>query len=283
MSERVCVVAILRDELKFVDEWLAYHRLLGIDHFYLYDDETDGALERHIAPHGQYATVIPWYDRHQQRAGRNKQVKAYIHSLSEVRGGFDWVCFLDVDEFVVLRRHEDIKTYLGQFPDAASVSLFWRMFGHNGHFNDPPGLVTTYLTRRRRRSGRQYKTFSRPSAIESITSAHQCVLRPGNRRLDANGVSFHSDAFETDPDGERFSAYVNHYYCRSFTRWMDRPRRGATTNGENLPGELWKSDPDKCLRVFVEEVAVHLNEHPDDTLAAYEDAIDNYLTGLCRP
>lgn len=85
----LCIVAILRDELKFVDEWLAYHRLLGVDHFFLYDDDPDGRLAGHISPHRGYATVIPWHDRHEQYSGRNKQTKAYSHSLALIRGEFD--------------------------------------------------------------------------------------------------------------------------------------------------------------------------------------------------
>ncbi len=33
----ICAVAIVRDENPFLDEWIAYHHLLGIDHFFLYD------------------------------------------------------------------------------------------------------------------------------------------------------------------------------------------------------------------------------------------------------
>jgi hypothetical protein len=29
----ICVVAILKDEGRFLEEWLAYHRLIGVDHF----------------------------------------------------------------------------------------------------------------------------------------------------------------------------------------------------------------------------------------------------------
>lgn len=276
----VCIVAILRDERKFVDEWLAYHRLLGIDHFYLYVDEPGNALARHVAPHRHYTTVVPWYRRHKRLPGRNKQVKAYTHSLPEIRSRFDWACFLDLDEFIVLRQHADIKAYLDQFPVQASIVLFWRMFGDNGYFNDPRGLVTASLTRRKRQSGRQYKSLTRTDKIESIESAHQCRLTPGCRHFDANGEPFCPDAFAMDGDGEFFPAYVNHYYCRSFRRWMDRPRRGATTDGEDLESEKWKSDPKECFRLFVKKVSTEFNERLDESLVTHEEAINDYLVEL---
>ena len=32
--ETVCLAAILKYEEPFLDEWIVYHRMLGIDHFY---------------------------------------------------------------------------------------------------------------------------------------------------------------------------------------------------------------------------------------------------------
>jgi hypothetical protein len=200
--------------------------------------------------------------------------------LPEIRDKFDWVCFLDIDEFIGLRRHSDVKAYLSDFPDAAAVSLFWRMFGHNGHFHDPTHLVTTSLTRRRRQSGRQYKTFTRPAYIQSIESAHYCSLRPGSHRLDANGNPFHDGAYESDENGEIYPAYVNHYYCRSFSRWMDRPRRGTVAEDRKSSSERWKQEPERCLRAFVETVALDFNEYHDDSLARYEQQILEYLDRL---
>jgi hypothetical protein len=37
--DTVCLAAILKEEDSFVEEWVAYHRLLGVDHFYLYDND----------------------------------------------------------------------------------------------------------------------------------------------------------------------------------------------------------------------------------------------------
>lgn len=43
--ETVCLAAILKYEEPFLDEWIVYHRMLGIDHFYLYDDNPDFLCE----------------------------------------------------------------------------------------------------------------------------------------------------------------------------------------------------------------------------------------------
>ncbi len=74
--ESVCVVAILRDELPFLHEWLSYHRILGVDHFILYDDDPALPLKAFVAPHASYVTVVDWHGKSSAMPGRNRQTKA---------------------------------------------------------------------------------------------------------------------------------------------------------------------------------------------------------------
>ena len=34
----LAICAIFRDEAPFLDEWIAFHRLMGVEHFFLYDN-----------------------------------------------------------------------------------------------------------------------------------------------------------------------------------------------------------------------------------------------------
>ena len=57
LADTVCLAAILKDEDPFVEEWVAYHRLLGVDHFYLYDNDPRQTLSEILALHRDYVTV----------------------------------------------------------------------------------------------------------------------------------------------------------------------------------------------------------------------------------
>src|SRR4029077_11784689 len=103
-ARTLCIVAILRDETRFIDEWLAYHRVLGADHFVLYDDDPALPLRDFVAPHADYVTVVDWFGRSDHLPGRNRQTKAYTHAVGSVAGAYEWVAFIDVDEFIVLRK-----------------------------------------------------------------------------------------------------------------------------------------------------------------------------------
>ena len=50
MGDKVAVVVIARDEKPFLDEWLVYHRRLGVDHFFVYDDEPDLSISGFLKP-----------------------------------------------------------------------------------------------------------------------------------------------------------------------------------------------------------------------------------------
>ena len=95
----VCVAAILKDEDAFVEEWVAYHRLLGVDHFYLYDDDPRQPLKKLLARHRDYVTVHPWLIGHDDARypGRTKQIKAYAHCLAYEAFRYTWVAFIDGD------------------------------------------------------------------------------------------------------------------------------------------------------------------------------------------
>jgi hypothetical protein len=276
---RIAVVAIARNEKPFLDEWLLYHRLVGIDHFFIYDDDPVPNLQEFLRPHEAYATIIHWHDKHQAFPGQrgDRQTKAYVHALECHLAGYDWVAFIDLDEFLVFRKHANIKSFLASLGTIPAVALNCHIFGHNGHYTDPEGLVTSTHTRRRLHLGRTSKCINRCDAIAGIESVHRCKLKHG-RLVDANGRPFTKDPYPEKAD----IAHVNHYQCKSFARWMDRPARGDACDVPALPENSWKSTKDGCLRRFVETVALNHNEHVDEYMLQYKDFLERAIRTI-RP
>lgn len=273
----VCMVAIVRDELPFLDEWLAYHRLLGVSHFILYDDDPKLPLEHFLAKHSAYVTVVPWYGKSGDFPGLTRQTKAYTHALERLRGKWEWVGFLDIDEFLVLKEHSQVADYLGSL-GCDSVTLHWHVFGHNGFYNTPDQFITAALTRRMLRPGRSFKSISRVASIEQIPDAHTCVLTAGSRRVDGNGRPFRKRLYP----GKTDVAWINHYICRSFLHWMARPERGSVIDDvvEKFPKNGWKHDRDRCLETFVKVIAREANEHVDTHMLRFEKPMKDYLHSL---
>jgi hypothetical protein len=272
----VCLVAIVKGDGPFIEEWVAYHRLLGVHHFVLYDNDPELPLRPLLEAFESFVTVVPWSgDPTAGWPGRNLQTKTYTHALTKLTD-YRWVTFLDVDEFIVLRRHESLPAFLSAFRDVGSVRLNWHVFGHNGYYEDPSGLITPALTRRMAAPSGRTKAISRPEAVGRITSAHSCRLKRGWRTVDANGRTYSDDLYP----GKTDVAHVNHYQCRSFLSWMRRVERGDVSfDRSDVPSEhAWRLDEDLCLRQFVETVARDKNELVDEHMCRFESAILEYLT-----
>ncbi len=271
---RVCLAAILKDEERFIDEWIVYHRMLGIDHFFLYDDNPAFPLREFLKPYREYVTIVDWCGMDKKFPGRCNQTKAYTHALENYACNYDWVLYLDGDEFVVLYKHENIQDFLAEFDKYAAVALNWHVFGHNGHYNNPKGLITSSLTRRMLYPGKSVKSFTRPQYVQEIWSPHFCNLKHGKK--------FYTNSYDSGNAGyhkRKIIACINHYQCRSFKNWMDMPKRGnAMSDADDLSPEKnkWRYEEEACLRQFVETVAKDKNEYVDEYMLKYREFLENH-------
>jgi len=276
---RVCIVAILKDEERFLDEWIIYHKMLGVDHFFLYDDDPSFPLEEFTKPYRQFVTAINWRPQDALYTGRSRQTRAYTHAVEHYALSFDWVLFLDADEFVVLRRHETVKDFLNEFPAYVNaVSINWHQFGHDRYYEDPAGLVSASLTRRMFLPDKEVKTFSRPQKILlPIHSAHYCELEV-HTRADANRNQFKVPLYP----GKTDVAHINHYLCRSFHTWLKRVDRGGcimlSDTAERPPEHHWEYSKEACLREFVENIAKDKNEYVDEYMLRYKECLELKIT-----
>lgn len=275
----VCLVAILKNEEPFLDEWLVYHKLIGIEHFFIYDDEGTGNLSVFLKPHCDDVTIIDWKKETHNRPGVGNQVAAYTHALNHFLKEYEWVIFLDADEFIVLREHSSIKQFLSGFPGMNAVSLNWHVFGHNGYYDNPKGLITTSLTRRMYEPAVEVKSFTRTEFIAKISYPHYCDLRSG-MWSDANGTAYAENLYT----GKTGVAHINHYQCRSFLNWMKRASRGDVNFTEqNLPGkQQWRLNEELLFKTFITSVARDKNEYVDKFMLKYQYDIQKGIEKLSR-
>lgn len=274
----VCVVAILKGEEAFLDEWLAYHRLIGVRHFYLYDNDPALPLRRFLAPHAAYVTVIDWPGEREHMPGHNKQTKAYTDSLARIRE--EWVAFIDGDEFIVLREHISVVDFVQRFSRTDMILLDWHLFGPNGHHDNPPGLVTRALTRRQRMPARMTKSITRVDAIGRINTPHLCRLKRWRlwaRTVDANGRDYRPEPYP----GKTDVAHINHYLCRSYVSWMARLERGAGSFARPVTHEkhVWRFDR-TLLEAKFHRIVATMHEVEDTWMLRFGDRIERHLDAL---
>lgn len=278
IRKSICVVAIVKHEEPFLNEWIIYHRMLGVDHFFIYDDDPLFLLKKMLTPHCEYVTVINWSGLDKNLQGRNNQTKAYTHALENYIREYEWVAFIDADEFIVLPAwDDDITRFLNEFSYADAILLNWHIFGHNGYYDDPKGLITASLTRRKREASINIKSITRTKVIIKIITAHFCHIVYGIR-VDANHHNYSKELYE----GVSKRAHINHYQCRSFTRWMARVERGDVSleTGDVPKDQQWRYDSELCLKQFVTTIARDKNEYIDDYMLRFKSKLEEAIAGL---
>src|SRR5690349_498409 len=57
---RGMLCTLLKNEAKYVREWISFHLLLGVDLFIIYDDNSTDNLLKEVHIFQELVTVIPW-------------------------------------------------------------------------------------------------------------------------------------------------------------------------------------------------------------------------------
>src|SRR5437016_5538307 len=96
--------ALYRDQAPYLREWIEFHRLVGVERFYLYDNFSADGHRAVLAPYVEDGTVVltdwphPYKD---EEAGEARgDAKAFNHCLEEHGENSRWFALLDVDDFL---------------------------------------------------------------------------------------------------------------------------------------------------------------------------------------
>lgn len=234
----LAVVAIVRDEAPYIAEWIEFHRLMGVDHFYVYDDvSTDGTTEILAAYAAQgVVTVIPW------RSGPETQRASYAHALCSFGRHARWMMFIDVDEFVFPTRCDSLHDALASYEDLPSLVLPWRMFGHSGHKEPPPGLVIENYVKRAAtplRELRKVKSIVDPTRVTGV-HVHEFPTD-----LDRNFTPSRSPWSKEHCDDAEDPILINHYFTKSEAEFAAKLAKNMV--GRETPEHKKKSSRAKAI------------------------------------
>lgn len=133
------ICAIFKNETLSLKEWIEYHLLIGVDHFYLYNNNSDDDYITILKPYIErgIVTLIEW------PIAPPSQVPAYKHFYENFKKDNQWIAFIDLDEYICPRRCDDIKEWITKYDNYPSVVAYWKMFGASGLFkHDRNKLIT---------------------------------------------------------------------------------------------------------------------------------------------
>ncbi len=221
--DKIAVSAIFKDEAPYLLEWLAFHKIIGVDLFVLYDNgSTDGGAE--LIRRSNFArnvTLIDW-------PGQAAQIPAYQDFCANHAARFDWAAIIDIDEFIMPAFGASIREPLMRriYADYSAILLQWLVFGPSGHHDRPDGLVIENYTLRIPETlpaSRHVKSLVRGKAVTSAgTTPH--IINVSGPTCDTRGQAVLSYAQQPNECHEVMA--INHYFTKSRADWLAKLRRG---------------------------------------------------------
>ncbi|MEI6290552.1 MAG: glycosyltransferase family 92 protein [Chloroflexota bacterium] len=217
---------ICKDENDYLPEWLDYHLLLGVDRFYIYDNDSRVPIQETLPEYIARGRVIV-----NKISGRAMQLAAYDHCLQTYGEQSTWIGFIDTDEFLVPKTCLDLKEFLKEYEPYAGLAVSSLFFGSNGHQTRPEtGQLSAYTKS-------THETFVENSLVKSIVqpvkvkfpmTPHDFVYKTGEKCVNENFQRVDTQHF---PFNNK-KIQLNHYFCRSTEELTKKLERGRGDSGE---------------------------------------------------
>ena len=201
-------------EWKDMEEWLEYHRVLGVEHFFIYADRCTEDFIKNFDWYVDKGIVTIIKVRNKSWDHSSFQAQCLNNFLSSFGHLTNWCLMTDPDEFIVTKAHNNIKAMLDSLDEnVGQILLQWVVFGSSGYENLP---LDELLTERFIFCGDNdwvvYKGICKPKLVSNHNSLHSACLKPGAKTIIAP-LDF---------------AQINHYWTKdeSYFR-MKMKRRNA--------------------------------------------------------
>lgn len=250
----ISIATIFRDDAPYLKEWIEYHLLIGVDHFYLYNHLSQDNPEKVLKPYIDSGIVDLIYTNEPfwkskflkpHKKYNNAQLRAYHDATRRAQFISKWVAYIDTDEFISIADVEPLPEFLKQYEDYGGLIINWRLFG-TSNINKIPNnrLLTETLTWRNNSvRGKDYdhvKTIARPERISkfrihyfSYHHPYVCV-KPDHSLLNPNHANLLGGPID--------KIKLNHYYFRDkqffedikLARLKDRYNENSQKIIENL-------------------------------------------------
>ncbi|CAM6039258.1 unnamed protein product [Sphagnum compactum] len=214
---KICSCTMIQNGAKFLREWVLYHSHLGVEKFFLYDNNSDDELEEVVATLSSFNVTRqawPWVKT--QEAG-------FSHCALQAQSQCTWMLYTDIDEFLFPGYKRSSPSILEMLIDETlkktaenatlgQIQMPCLTFGPTGLTDSPAQGVTQGYTCRLKQPERHKSMVLLDSIPSSLQNAiHHFTLKP---------------AFQTVVSTQ---AVVNHYKYQAWAEFQSKFRGRAAT------------------------------------------------------
>ncbi len=249
----LAICAIFKNEGRYLQEWIEYHQMVGVKHFYLYDnDSTDDTriLQKYL---DEGIITLNKISGNSYETGVDYQYQYRNHFLKTYGDEVEWVAVIDLDEFIIPMDYatipEEMNVILNKAKKkieildgfsidmVAGISLCWVYYGTSFHIDPPEGLVLeNYLNRIAFEDNDNWcKCIYYVDNVDTIINSHFTIPKEGKIFIDENGdyVPVCARYFSTRANHLR----VNHYTTRSLNEHIYKLTKKGWADGLKITDE----------------------------------------------
>ncbi len=174
------VCAIFQNEARFMKEWLDFYRLAGVEHFWLYNNDSTDEYAEVLEPYIKDGIVelIYWPNiTPDVPFPFGCQSSAYSDAVNRAKEKTEWLIMIDLDEFIFPRKGTSIINVIKKhYKDESGVYIYWQKFG-TSHVQQilPNEVMIEKLTWKANEGddcNKWYKTIFRPKAVKKVENPH---------------------------------------------------------------------------------------------------------------
>lgn len=230
---QVSIIAIFKNEANYLKEWIEFHRIVGINHFYLYNNNSEDHYITVLEPYIEagIVTLIDW-------PKNQAQMECYCDGIKKYKNESKWLTFIDIDEFIVPNNTDNIYDFLKTFENRPVVIGYWKYFGASGYINRSiNNLVTEDFVVGWNKYADIGKCFYNTSydfnnEYSKNSSFHHfmwtCCRGHNLPPVNVFGkICFpNNHVIPKNANVEHFPLQINHYFTKSYQEYIEKKSKG---------------------------------------------------------
>lgn len=222
------VGAMLKNEHRYLREWIEFHLMVGVEHFFLCSNDDDPALTYQILqPYIQKKIVEIYHSPGGCPAV--KQIDIYNHMLTLARNVTCWIAFIDLDEFLMsYNKNKSIADILTTFEQHVGVGINWINYGSSGLYFPPQLQIESFRYRATDLSAhnKTYKSIVHPNQTIKAINPHSFDYVNKQSAVDEYGQQLISGTctnYNYTYIGKALR--INHYRTRSWLDYLEKHKK----------------------------------------------------------
>lgn len=238
MQVKSLLCAIARNENRYLKEWIDYHYNLGFDKIIIFDNN-----DTEFIPFDN-VEIINYRGKHISNPKENMfcypsngiQEEAYNDCYFNHSNNYDWIAYLDIDEFLVLDNDLKVNEFLSQdiFKDIDAIQINWEMYDDNDRIYYENIPVNERFTRVSKKQYCHCKTIVKTNLPNFVSlKMHYAEIRNG-RYVYPNGEKTYPGISQSiNYEGAR----IKHFYTKTIDEFADRKFNQLDVSGRDYFNE----------------------------------------------